>query len=157
MAKLSKAAVKEKIAEYAALVGRIDKCESAQNAELEPLLEKYDKAAKPIIAKHEKKLAPLIEQRERIAAEITAFFDAQESDIEISEAGYTGYRKTERKLMPRVIDVKKFIETAKKKGEAMYACLTVGVKKAEDLLGKEIDQISERPTKAEVVTGLRKS
>lgn len=155
MAKLTKALVKERLAEYAAVQKKLASAENAQNAEIEPFLEKYEKDTKPVLAKHEKKLAPLIEKRDALAGEIYGFLDALDMDIEIENAGFVAERKTQTKLLARVIDVKKFLEAAKKKGEAMYACITIGVKKAEDLLGKEIDLISERPSKTEVVTALR--
>lgn len=155
MAKLRKAGVKEKLGEYAATQLKLTKAENAQNAEIEPLLEKYNKATKPIIEKHEKKLQPLIAQRDALESEILGFLNAAESDVAIEESGYVAERKTQSKLMPRLIDVKKFLAAAKKKGEAMYACVTIGVKKAEDLMGKEIDVISERPTKTEVITQVR--
>lgn len=155
MAKLSKAGVKEKLAEYAVTVAKLNKAESAQNAELDPLLVEYNEAAKPILAKHEKKIGPLRAKADELSAEIYGFLDGQTADVEIEMSGYVAQRRTQSRLMARVIDVKKFLEMAKKKGEAMYACITIGVKKAEDLLGKEIDLISERPTKTEVTVALR--
>lgn len=155
MAKLSKAVVKDKLAEYAVTQAKLRKAEAAQNAEIEPLLEQYNEDSKPILAKHEKKIAPLMARADELSAEIYGFLDDQASDVEIEMSGYVAERKTQTKLLARVIDVKKFLEKAKAKGEAMYACITIGVKKAEDLLGKEIDQISERPSKTEVVTVLR--
>ncbi len=155
MSKLSKAAVKERLAEYAVTMAKLTAAENKQNAELDPFLVQYNEDTAPILAKHEKKLTPLIEKRDELAAEIYGYLDAQKKDTLVEMAGYIAERKTQTKLMPRVIDIKKFIEAAKKKGEAMYACLTVGVKKAEDLMGKEIDQISTRPEKTEVVTQLR--
>lgn len=155
MAKLSQAAIKEKLAEYAVTMAKLERAENAQNAELEPLLEKYNEDTKPILAKHEKKLSPLMAKRDVLSAEIYGYLGGQEKDVEIEMSGYVAERKTQTKLLPRVIDIKKFLDIAKKKGEAMYACLTVGVKKAEDLLGDEINQISTRPEKREVVTQLR--
>ncbi len=155
MAKLSRAAVKEKITEYAVASKKLANAENALNADLAPFLEKYNEDTKPVIDKHEKKIASQRSKVEALGAEIYEFLDAQESDIEIEMNGYVAERKTQTKLMARVIDVKKFLEVAKKKGEAMFACISVGVKKAEDLLGKEIDLISERPKKVEVVCLLR--
>lgn len=155
MAKLSKSAVKEKLAEYAAVQKKISATESTENAEIDPFLVKFERDTKAIRAKYEKKRTPLFEKAAAIEAEVEEFLSSQEKDIEIEEAGYVAERKTQTKLLARVIDVKKFLEVAKKKGEAMYACISVGVKKAEDLLGKEIDLISERPEKREVVVALR--
>ncbi len=153
---LSKAAVKERLAEYASVVAKIETAEKKQNAELDPYLVQYNEDTAPILEKHEKKLTPLIEKRDELAAEIYGYLDAQEKDTVVEMAGYVAERKTQTKLGARVIDVKKFLVAAKSKGEAMYACITVLVKKAEDLMGKEIDQISTRPEKVEVVTQLRK-
>lgn len=155
MAKISKASIKDRMAEYAVTVAKIDGIEKKQNAEVDPFLAQYEKDTAPILAKHERKLTPLIEKRDELAADIYEFLNAQEKDIEIEMSGYVAERKTQTKLMPRVIDVKKFMEKAKVKGEAMYACVSIFVKKAEDLLGKEIDQISTRPEKVDVVTQLR--
>lgn len=155
MAKIKKSDVKERLAEYAALRSKIVKAENAQNAELEPLLEKYNETVKPIIARHEKKIEPLRTQADELEAEIYGFLDAQDKDIEIEAAGFVATRKTVTKLGARLIDVKAFLERAKKKGEAMFACITVGVKKAEDLLGKEIDEISNRPETKSVETAIR--
>lgn len=155
MGKLKKSDVKEKLAEYAAVRAKLVKAENAQNAELEPLLEKYNEDSRPIIAKHEKKLLPLMEQADTLESEIQGFLAVQDKDIEIEAAGFVAERKTRTKLGARVIDVKAFLERAKKKGEAMFACVTIGVKKAEDLLGKEIDEISQRPESVSVETGIR--
>ena len=155
MAKLSKVSVKAKIEEYAAALKKLQRAENAHNAEIEPLLEEYKESVKPINAKHEKKIAPLRETVDTLYDEIVTFLETQSADVSIEAAGYVAERKVQTKLLPRLIDVKKFIEVAKKKGEAMYACISVGVKKAEDLLGKEIDQISTRPEKEEVSVTLR--
>ncbi|HQY68764.1 MAG TPA: hypothetical protein PLD38_15925 [Pyrinomonadaceae bacterium] len=155
MAKLSKAAVKGRVAEYAALRAKIVKIEDAQNKDLEPYLEQYDRETKTVFAKYEKKLEPLRASADEIEAEIYGFLNAQDKDVEIEADGFVAERKTQSKLGARVIDVKQFLERAKKKGEAMFACISIGVKKAEDLLGKEIDEISSRPENWTVTTAIR--
>lgn len=157
MAKLKKSDVKERLAEYAAVRAKIVKAENAQVAELEPLLDKYNEDTKPIYAKYEKKLLPLQAQADELESEIHGFLDGQEKDLAIEAAGFVAERKTVSKLGARVIDVKAFLERAKKKGEAMYACITVGIKKAEDLMGKEIDEISSRPETQSVQTAIRQA
>lgn len=155
MGKLSKNGVKEKLAEYAGIRAKIVKAENAQNAELEPLLEKYNLDSQPVLEKHAKKLEPLIAKADEIESEIHGFLNVQDEDIAIEAEGFVAERKTQTKLGARVIDVKAFLERAKKKGEAMFACISIGVKKAEDLMGKEIDEISDRPSKEEVITAIR--
>ena len=155
MGKLKKSDVKEKLAEYAVIRAKIVKVEDAQNRELEPLIEKYNEESKPVLAKHGKKLDPLIEQADALEEEIRGFLNAQDKDIAIEADGFVAERKTQTKLGARVIDVKAFLERAKKKGEAMFACISIGVKKAEDLLGKEIDEISSRPETESVNVGIR--
>lgn len=155
MGKLKKSDVREKLAEYAGVRAKIVKAENAQNADLEPLLAKYEEDSKPVLEKHAKKLEPLIAKADELETEIHGFLSVQEKDIAIEADGFVAERKTQSKLGARVIDVKAFLERAKKKGEAMFACISIGVKKAEDLLGKEIDEISERPSKEEVTTAIR--
>lgn len=155
MAKLTKATVKERLAEIAVVEKKLKLAGDAQDAEMEPFLERYNEDTKPVIAKFEKKMRPLLEKRDELLEGLYGFLEQQEADISIESNGWVAERKTQKKLLPRVIDVKKFIEAAKKKGEAMYACITIGVKKAEDLMGSEIDNISTRPEKTEVTKAVR--
>ncbi|HEV7700320.1 MAG TPA: hypothetical protein VGO43_08845, partial [Pyrinomonadaceae bacterium] len=130
MAKLSKAAVKGKLAEYAAAKAKLEKIERAQMKDLSPLYERHNEELKPVLAKYEPKITAAIAEVDAIAAEVLTFLDTQTADVAIAEAGFVAERKTQSKLMARVIDVKKFLERAKTKGEAMYACIRIEVKKA---------------------------
>lgn len=155
MAKLSKAAVKAGLAEYAALRAKILKIEDAQDKDLAPYLEQYTADTQKLFAKYDKKLEPLRSSADALEDEIHGFLNAQDKDVEIEADGFVAERKTQTKLGARVIDVKQFLERAKKKGEAMFACISIGVRKAEDLLGKEIDEISHRPESSTVTTAIR--
>ncbi len=60
------------------------------------------------------------------------------------------------KIGRRVIDVRQFIQIASDRGDAMYDALTVGVAKAERLLGAEtIDRISTKSTHVEKIVKFR--
>lgn len=115
-----------------------------------------DDEVAPILAKHEGKIEKLQNKSDELASEIIGYLDKQTRDLVIESSGAVAERKTQTKLMARVIDVKKFLVKAKSKGDAMYQCITVAVAKAEALLGeKDLEQISHRPEKTETVTTLK--
>lgn len=115
-----------------------------------------DDEAAPIFAKHDGRIEKLQNKSDELASEIIGYLDKQTKDVVIESSGAVAERKTQTKLMARVIDVKKFLAKAKSKGEAAYECLSVAVQKAEALLGvTALEAISHRPERREVVTTLK--
>ena len=142
VAKLSQNEIRHKADEWAA---NEKKCERARRMRDED----------PVVIRHDAKIAKLQDKSNELASEIYAYLNAQTKDVEIATALAIAERKTQKKLLPRLVDVKKFLAKAKSKGDAMYECIRVEVQKAEKLLGDDIETISNRPEKIDVVTSLR--
>lgn len=156
MAKLSQSAVKQKADDWAVLKGKIGKAETALNRELEPFIERHNEEIKPVLEKHEAKIAKLVDAANVIEAEVFEYLAAQAKDVVLAGSLAVAERKTETKIGSRVIDVSKFLEAAKSHGAKMWECVTVAIKKAEDLIGKkEVDAIASKPTTATVTNTLK--
>lgn len=144
MPKLSKAAVKEKVAEWESLGKKVRKAGEAMEAELAPALKRFETATKDIRTYHEPKIQKLMDQQSAIAKEVIAWLEEQKKDIAVETETAIAERKTG--LGPRVIEPERFIEAAKAKGDAMWKCVNILIANAERLLGKkELDAISTRP------------
>jgi hypothetical protein len=155
MSKLSQSAIKTKADEWAAIQGKIQIADIARNAALAPILERQADELQLASAKHDQKISKLQQEADAIEAEVLEWLETQ-GEITVTGARAIAERRTETKIGARVIDVKKFFDAAKSKGEAMWDCVTVAVAKAEKLLGKkEIDAISEKKESVSIVKQLR--
>lgn len=145
MSKLTKAAVAERIDEWAILKAKIQKAAEAKAAEIAPIADRHDK-----------KISKLTDEADEIEGIVLGYLEAQNKDQMIATNLAVAEQKTETKIGSRVIDVQAFMKAAKSKGAAMYDCISVAVAKAEKLLGKtEIDKISDKKETVTVSRGLR--
>lgn len=143
MKKLTQTQVKEKADEWAVLEAKIKNLEAKRNAELDPLIRRHAAETAPIYDRHDPKIKALYEKKFAIESEVIAWLDAQGKPITV--AGNLGVAANEIKIGNRVIDARKFFDLAKDK---FWECVTVGVAKAEKLLGKTaIDEVSVKETK----------
>ncbi len=156
MAKLSRAAVKEKVAEWVSLGKKAAKIEQAMAKEMEPAQKDFDETTQMIREFYEPKIQTLRDQRYAIENEVTAWLKTQEKDIAIGTNAAVAERETETKTGPRVIDPQKFIVAAKRHGEKLWECVNVGIALAEKLIGKkEVDAISTKPETTSVSCTLK--
>lgn len=152
MAKMSQAEVKERSDEYARLDRKISKAADAMNADLEPLLEELEKKSAPIRKRHEPKIQKLRDEQAAIETEILGWLNGVGKPI-VLEAELA-VAANELVVGKRSIDAKKFYDAVKQKSAAFWDCLSVGIAKAEKMLGKaEVDKIAEKETK--LVASLR--
>jgi hypothetical protein len=154
--KLAKAAIKEHLENFAALAKKISKVEETMNAEMQPAIKRFDTATQAIREFYEPRIQKLRDQQSAIEKEVITWLNDQEKDTVVDAGTAEAVRKTETKIGARVIDVKRFLEAAKAKGDEMYECINVLINKAEKLLGKKaVDSISTKPETTLVTTQLR--
>lgn len=156
MAKLTQTQVKEKADKWAAAKAKIAKAEKDRSAEIEPYLQQYNEDTKPIVEKYDAKIGKLQQEADALETELLGYLSEQTKDVQLDGKLAVAERKTETKIGSRVIDVQKFLETAKSHGSKMWECVSVAIKKAEDLIGKkEVDAIATKPTTTVTTTTLR--
>jgi hypothetical protein len=141
MAKLSQAAIKAKADEWASYKRKIERLELSKTDELAEFEEQYRSATKEITDAYEPKLKVLRDKASAIEVEVIEWLTAHNKAITIS--GELANAVNETKKGNRVVDPRKFFELAKDK---FFDCVTVGVKKAEEVLGKnKVNSISDKP------------
>lgn len=146
MAKLSQAAIKTLADEWAAKRAAIVRAERAREAAIDPIIARHNEELAPILKRHDAKIATLQAEADSIAGEVLGWLEQNGKPIRLEGEKAVAEFSTGTTLGNREIDVKKFLKAAKAKGEAMYECINVLVKKAEELLGKtELEAISNRP------------
>jgi hypothetical protein len=142
---LSQKAVKELCEEWSALQVSITKAEEAKQRAMAPLVEKHNEELKPVLAKHDPKIEGLITRSDEVRTQIREWMLLQPKDMNFSGETWIAGVLSGESLGNRVVDVKKFLDLAKQKGDAIYECVTVILKKAEPLIGKKkIDEISSQ-------------
>lgn len=154
--KLSKAAIKKHLAQYATLAKKITTAEEKLTKELQPAQLEFDQATQVIRAAHEPKIQKLRNEQLAIEQQVISWLQDQTSDVTVAIETAEAIRKTETSVGARVIDVKKFLVIAQRKGDEALACINVLINKAEKLLGKkEVDAISTKPETTNVVTQIK--
>lgn len=148
MAKLSQATVKQKLDEWGLLTAEISKAETARTKAIDPIIARHNEELAPVLKRHDTKIEKLQSAKDSLSGEILGWLDAHGKPLRLEGETAIAEYSTGTKLGDRVIDVKKFLDVAKSKGEAMYDCIQILVQKAEKLIGKkELEQISDRPEK----------
>jgi uncharacterized protein YecT (DUF1311 family) len=141
MAKLSQAAIKAKADEWGSYKRKIAKLESDKTEELKEFMEQFAAATKEINDAYDPKLKSLRDKAAAVEAEVIAWLTEHGEAITLS--GKIANAVNADKIGNRVVDAVKFFERA---GEKFWSCVTVGVKKAEEAIGKtELDKICTKP------------
>ncbi|MEO8649178.1 MAG: hypothetical protein ABI539_08435 [Acidobacteriota bacterium] len=156
MAKLSQSAIKARADEWALVKSKIQTAQTAKDAALAPIVERHEDEMRIASAKHDRKIETLQAEADALETEVLGWLNTQAGDVMVSGERAVAEKKTETKIGQRIVDVKKFLETAKSKGEAMWDCVSVAVAKAEKLIGKsELDAISTKKETVSTSTTLR--
>lgn len=156
MAKLSQKAVKELADQWAAKKAEIAKLQAKRNAAIEPIIAQHNEELAPMLRRFDPKIEQLESEADSISGQVLGWLNEQGAPIRLEGENAVAEYALQTKVGARVIDVKKFLETAKSTGEAMFDCINILVAKAEKLLGKnELDQISERPESESVSVTLK--
>lgn len=146
MAKLTQAEVRQRADEWAAVQAKIQRAERALNDEIDPYLVKYNEETEPIRTKHEKKINALREQAGELEQMVIGWLNGVGKPIALE--GEMAVAEVHLKESSRTIDVQKFFDVVKAKGSEFWACVSVGIAKAEKFLGKtEVDRISSKEVK----------
>lgn len=147
MAKLTKAAVQEKLEEWAAK--EIEAQRAAKSLELAqaPILEECELKLAEVSEKYERKIAKATIAANDLAGEIEAWLESQPKAVKVETARAIAELQisTTTKAGPRVVDAQAFIKKAESQKKDPWSCIKVEVMKAEKLLGpKDIDTVSTR-------------
>lgn len=146
MAKLTQAEIKAKADEYAAIGEKIEKLAEKREGELAPLRAKFEKDAAPITKKFDAKISKLAESRAAIESEVLGWLNGVGKPIVLE--GDLAVAAVEMTIGKRTIDPEKFFKTVKERTAAFWECLTVGIAKAEKMIGKDrVDQLADKESK----------
>ena len=145
-AKLTKKEIKAALDGWADHTAKIAKLEASRARDLEEHEERFRAAAAEVDERYAGKLAALKAKADAIEADVTAWLKAQGEAITVS--GEKAEAVNELKVGSRQADAKKFFDMVKDRSQAFWDCVSIGIAKAEALVGKnEIDAISTKPTK----------
>ena len=145
MAKPTQAEIKRKADEWAVLNAKIAKAEDTRDVELLPFKELFEKKINPILANHQPKITKLIEKRDAVQKEVLGWLETHKKPIVLT--GELAVAANETSIGARVIDPKKFFDVVKEQTAAFWDCVTVGIAKAQELIGKKtVDSISAKPS-----------
>lgn len=140
MPKLTQAEIKAAADRWASIQKKLGRAEAAKNSDLAEHRARFEASVAEVTAMHDPKIDRLREQAAEIESEVIAWLDKQGKPVVFN--GEHAIAAVERKLGNRVIDPRKFYEAAKEK---FWDCVTVGVKKAEEAIGKQkVDEISDK-------------
>lgn len=158
---LKQSELKEKLDEWAKNQAKAAKLSAKRNAELEPHIAEHNERVKPIIEKYDAQAAPLIEKNSALLKEIEksllANTDKDGNPKLLTVTADTATAQVSKSDGARVVSVQKFFDAVKDKTSSFWECLSVGVKKAEGLIGKEkVDEMSDKKTTYSVSLSLNK-
>lgn len=161
MAKVNQKIIKEKLEAWTVLQVKIGKVVSKRDKQLEPLIKEHNEKTKPILEEFDSKVAPFRTQAAEIEKEIsallTANIDESGNPIPIIIAGESATVTVTKSEGARIVSVQKFFDLVKTKTSAFWDCLSVGVAKADKLIGKDkVDEISEKRTTFPITFSLKK-
>lgn len=146
MAKLTREKVKELTNEWAKLQAKITRAEAARNAEIDPYLVEFNERTEPIRARHDTKILSLRTQADEIEAKVLGWLNGVGKPIALDADAAVAANETV--VGKRVISVQQFFDRVKERSAAFWDCVSVGVAKAEKLIGKTaVDEISMKETK----------
>lgn len=146
MAKLTQAEVKAKADEYARLTEKIGKAEDAKARELDPYRAEYEEKTAAIVSKHDSKIQKLADQAAAIEDEVLGWLNGVGKPIALE--GELAVASVQLKTSSRKIDPETFFKFVKEKTAGFWDCVSIGIAKAEKLIGNDkIDKISSQDTK----------
>jgi len=146
MARLSKSDIAHKAERWALAMRERAKLDAAKEAAMAPLIKRHADEMQKVLDAHDPKISAVEQKADALYTEVVDWLNSQCKPVAIESRSAIAELLKGEKLRDRVIDVKKFLAYAKRKGDAVYDCVSVGVAKAEKLLGKtELDKISVRP------------
>lgn len=152
MAKLTQAEVKAKADEYAGLQQKIQKAEDAKARELAPFEAEFEEKTAAIVEKHDAKIVKLANQAAAIEDEVLGWLNGVGKPIALE--GELAVASVQLKTSSRKIDPETFFKYVKDKSAAFWDCVSIGIAKAEKLVGNDkIDQISS--TESKLVASLK--
>lgn len=154
MSKLSQAEVKERADEWARLDGKIKKAEDEKAAELDPFVVKFNESTKPVLAKHDPKIKKLVDKRDAIEDEVLTWLETHGKAIALE--GDLAVAANETQTSARKLDAETFFSKVKERGKEFWACVSIGIQKADKYLGKDkVDKMATTESKLVSVLKLK--
>lgn len=147
MAKLTQAAVKEKLEAWAAAEMELDRAEKAKWKVQEPIAARHLDEMAEATKKYDAKISKLAAESVAIEGEICEWLESQTKAVKLETERAIAELRIESvtKTGPRVVDAQAFINKATSQKKDPWPCIKVEVGKAEKLLGpKDIDTVSSR-------------
>jgi len=142
----SQAEIKAKADEWARKGAEIERAEAARDRALEPFVAEYSEKAAPVLAKHEPKISRLMRERTEIEAEVLGWLNGAGKPLAIN--GELAVAANEVVVGKRTIDATKFFDRVKERSAAFWDCVTIGIAKAEKLIGATaVDEIAGKETR----------
>lgn len=147
MAKLTQAAVKEKLEAWAAVELDLQKAEAAREKAAAPIVERQAQELADATKKYDARISKLRVESVDIEGEIYHWLESQPKAVRLETERAIAELRIESvtKTGPRVVDAQAFIKKAESQKKDPWPCIKVEVGKAEKLLGpKDIDTVSSR-------------
>lgn len=146
MAKITQQEVKELADRIIAIDEAIAASESKRGAELDPFLRKLEADTHAINAKFDAKVDKLRSERDSLMGDVTAWLTQHGKPIVIT--GERAAAANELVVGRRTVDAKTFFDAVPVRTPAFWSCLSVGIAKAEKLIGQTaVDEIANKETK----------
>lgn len=146
MAKLSQAQIKEMADRVVELERKMLSLEEKRGKEIEPFRVAFERDTADINAKYDAKAAKLREERDTIYGEVVIWLESQGKVMSLE--GEKAVAVNELVVGKRVIDPETFFDKARFHGRLFWDCLTVGIAKAEKLIGATaVDEMATKESK----------
>lgn len=158
---LNQKLLKEKLDAWAKNEEKLSKLTAKRNRELDPFIEEHSERVKPILDKYSDSFLSLnaasADFRKEIEAMLKANTDADGNPKILTVTAENATAQISRCDGSRVVDVQQFFALVKNKSSSFWNSLTVIIKHAEKLVGKEkLDEISKKKTTYSVAIALKK-
>lgn len=145
MAKLTQAEVKAKADEIVRIDQKIAALEGKRTVELDPYLQQLAADTKEINEKYDGKVAKLKDQKSGLAVEVLSWLGQHGKAVVLE--GDLAVATNEVVVGKRVIPPASFFEKVKERTTGFWDCVSIGIAKAEKLIGKTaVDEIAHKET-----------
>jgi hypothetical protein len=152
--KLTQAEVRAAADEWARLSGKVKAAEDAMNAELDPFVVEFNEKTKAVTARHDAKIGKLIKQRDELQSQVIGWLDGHGKPIALE--GDLAVAANETQTSARRLDAETFFSKVKDRGKEFWACVSIGIQKADKYLGKDkVDKMATTESKLVSVLKLK--
>lgn len=148
MPKMTRMQMKEAAREWAVIGLKIQKLQDAKTRDLDAFAEAHKDDLAAIDAKHDGKIAELTLKQLVLEKQVLTWLGEYKKPVTIDAE--LAIAANVEKVGNRVLDPQKFFDFVKDRSEKFWACVTIAVGKADELIGKQkASELSDKPTKIE--------